>query len=76
MENELKKIADDALLLPYRQRAALAHILISSLDNDSQQDVERAWEVELERRINDIRSGKDKGIHAAEVFAKLREKYR
>jgi putative addiction module component (TIGR02574 family) len=75
MKTELKKIANDALLLPIQQRAALAHILISSLDDDSQQEVEHAWEVELEKRINDIRSGKVKGISAAEVFAKLREKY-
>ena len=75
MKTELKKIAKDALLLPIQQRAALAQILISSLDDDSQQEVEHAWEVELEKRINDIRSGKVKGISAPEVFAKLREKY-
>ena len=75
MKTELKKIANDALLLPTQQRATLAHILISSLDDDSQQEVEHAWEVELEKRIDDIRSGKVKGISATEVFAKLQEKY-
>lgn len=75
MDNEIKKIADDALLLTDRQRAALAHILISSLDNESREDVERAWELELERRVSDILAGKVRGIPAAEVFAKLREKH-
>ena len=74
MESELKKLSDDALLLPVRQRATLAHILLSSLDED-QQDVYHLWAVELEKRIQDIRSGKVKGISAAEVFAKLQEKY-
>ena len=74
MESELKKLSDDALLLPVRQRATLAHILLSSLDED-QQDVYHLWAVELEKRIQDIRSGKVKGIPAAEVFAKLQEKY-
>ena len=75
MESELKKLSDDALLLPVRQRATLAHILLSSLDEDVKQDVDHLWAVELEKRIQDIRSGKVKGIPAAEVFAKLQEKY-
>ena len=75
METDLKKIADNVLLLPTHQRATLANILISSLDDDSQQQVEHAWEVELEKRIDDIRSGKVKGISPTEVFAKLQEKY-
>jgi putative addiction module component (TIGR02574 family) len=75
METELKKIVDNVLLLPTHERAALANILISSLDGESQRDVEDAWAVELEKRIHDIRSGNVKGIPAAEVLAKLREKY-
>ena len=75
MKTELKKIVDNALLLPTHERAKLANILLSSLDDDSQRDIEDAWGAELEKRIHDIRSGNVKGIPAAEVFAKLREKY-
>ncbi len=75
MKTELKKIVDNALLLPTHERAELANILLSSLDDDSQRDIEDAWGAELEKRIHDIRSGNVKGIPAAEVFAKLREKY-
>ena len=75
MKTELKKIVDNALLLPTNERAELANILLSSLDDDSQRDIEDAWGAELEKRIHDIRSGNVKGIPAAEVFAKLREKY-
>ena len=75
MKTELKKIVDNALLLPTHERAELANILLSSLDDDSQWDIEDAWGAELEKRIHDIRSGNVKGIPAAEVFAKLRGKY-
>ena len=75
MKTELKKIVDNALLLPTNERAESANILLSSLDDDSQRDIEDAWGAELEKRIHDIRSGNVKGIPAAEVFAKLREKY-
>jgi putative addiction module component (TIGR02574 family) len=75
MKTELKKIVDNALRLPAHERAALANILISSLDDVYQRDVEDAWTVELEKRIHDIRSGNVKGIPAEEVLAKIREKY-
>ena len=75
MLDKLQKLKDEALLLPVRQRAKLAHILLSSIDEGTQQDVDYAWDVELERRIKDIRNGKVKGIPAEEVFAKLRDKY-
>ena len=76
MANILKKLTEDTLSPPVRHRARLAHILISSLDKEPQQDVDNAWDAELERRIQDILNGKVKGIPAEEVFAKLREKYR
>jgi len=72
----LKKIAKDALSLSIQERAKLAHILITSLDEDTQQDVTKAWDAELETRIQDIRNGKVKGVPAEEVFANLKEKYR
>ena len=76
MATTLKRLTDDALSLSIRQRAILARVLISSMDRDFQQDIDNAWEAELEKRIQDIRFGKVKGVPAAEVFAKLREKYR
>ena len=76
MEITLKRLTDDALLLSIRQRGIFARVLISSMDKNFQQDIDNAWKAELEKRIQDIRFGKVKGVPAAEVFAKLREKYR
>ncbi len=69
------RFRDDALKLPTRERARLARLLILSLDrrvDDSQAEVEKAWDEEIENRVQNIRRGRAKGIPAEEVFAKLR----
>ena len=40
-----------------------------------ERDDEAAWDVELARRADEIKSGKAEGEPAAIVFAELREKY-
>ena len=71
----LKELTNKVLSLPVQERAKLAHSLIQSIDGGEEQDVSSAWDVELEKRVHEIREGKVKGIPAEEVFAKLREKY-
>ncbi len=61
--------------LPNRERAELAHYLIHSLEQDEDEDVEAAWEVELERRVADIKSGNAAGKPASQVFDELQAKY-
>ena len=39
------------------------------------QGADAAWDAELARRAEEIKSGKAIGIPAAQVFAELREKY-
>jgi len=46
----------------------LAGTLLFSLDEPSESDVERLWLQEAERRLQDFRAGKVKGIPAEEVF--------
>ena len=56
-------------------RAALAHFLIESLDHEKDAAVEAAWDEELKRRADEIRSGEMVGEPAAQVFRELRAKY-
>ena len=72
----LKELTNKVLSLPVQKRAELAHSFIQSIDGGAEQDVSSAWDVELEKRVREIREGKVKGIPADEVFAKLRGKYR
>jgi putative addiction module component (TIGR02574 family) len=61
--------------LSMQERAELAHFLIHSLDEGVDADAEAAWDAELVRRMEEIRSGKTVGEPADKVFAELRKKY-
>jgi putative addiction module component (TIGR02574 family) len=63
------QIESEALSLPTDVRARIARALIESLDEDA--EVERAWQEEIQRRLDDLRSGRVQGIPAEEVFAEI-----
>jgi putative addiction module component (TIGR02574 family) len=75
MTTALKQLTHDALELSVQERAKLVHILITSIDEKAEGGISSAWDVELKKRVQEIREGKVKGIPAEEVFAKLEEKY-
>lgn len=70
MSTQLEIIEAQALSLTPEERAQLADRLITSLFED--QDIEEAWAVEVERRINDIERGRAKLIPASEAIARAR----
>jgi putative addiction module component (TIGR02574 family) len=59
-------VAEEALSLPFDDRAELAKLLISSLEGDSRSDQE--IKDELTNRFERLRSGKDEGMAFHEVF--------
>ena len=69
------EISIKALTLPTRQRARLAHKLIKSLDKMQETDRDKAWDVEIKRRVVEIKSGKKKGRPAESVLAEIRARY-
>lgn len=71
-DDQLRK---QLLALPSTQRAELAHLLIESLNQDSDTGSEEAWNAELTRRAAQIRSGGVVGHDADEVFDGIRQKY-
>ena len=78
MKATLEQVAEEALSLSSPDRAALTRILIQALDAEPAEDpaeVEQAWQVEVEKRVDEILSGHVKTVPAEEVFAKLRAKY-
>jgi len=74
-----KQVVEKALALPKKARARLASQLIKSLNEDEDiltpKEWDTAWKKELEKRIEDVRSGKVKTIPASQVMAELRAKY-
>ena len=76
MANGPKKLEHEALKLPARARARLAHRLIKSLEGPPDPEAERLWVIEAERRASEMASGKVKGIPADKVFKKARSALR
>ena len=68
MSKKLEEIINVAKELSLEERAQLAGTLLLSLDEPSESEVERLWLEEAERRLQDFREGKVKGIPAEEVF--------
>jgi putative addiction module component (TIGR02574 family) len=75
MTEAAEKLKAQLSRLSMRERAELAHFLIHSLDEGVDADAEAAWDAELVRRMEEIRSGKTVGEPADKVFAELRKKY-
>jgi putative addiction module component (TIGR02574 family) len=78
MSLPLERLEAEALELPARERAQLAHRLIASLDEatDDPAEVERAWEEEIRRRLAELEAGTAELIPAEQVFAELRTRPR
>jgi len=71
MSSQLEAVQMQALKLTAEERVQLADRLIASLFEDH--EVEEAWAIEVERRIEEIESGRSKLIPAAEAIARARD---
>lgn len=65
-------LEDSALHLPPQQRAQLAHKLLLSLEEQSEEEIAQAWSAEAQRRAADIDSGLATPVSAEEVRAAAR----
>jgi len=69
MTTTLKKITESLKALPQAKRIEVADSLYSSAVEDSPEEVERAWSVEIKRRLEEFQAGKavvhsEKQVHA------------
>lgn len=75
MTETAEKLKIELSQLSVEERAELAYFLIHSLDEEVDYDVERAWDVELTRRMQEINNGTASGEPSSQAFTDLREKY-
>lgn len=75
MSATAEKLRSELATLSDADRAELAHFLIHSLDQGADADAGAAWDTELARRAEEIRSGRATGEPAEKVFSELRAKY-
>jgi len=73
MNTQFDRVAADAMKLPVRERVRLAQQLVSTIDDQSDAEVEELWFNEAERRLEELHTGKVEGIDADEAFRMARE---
>jgi len=73
----ISEVAKDALELPPVQRLALARILLDLSDEGQNfsPEVETAWEKEICRRMEEVKTGHARSAHFDEVFARLDRRF-
>jgi putative addiction module component (TIGR02574 family) len=73
---QLSELLEKALALSTQDRGVLIHRLIASLDEDAPEEgVEAAWDEEVKRRVDDIRSGRVQTLSGEQVLRELAEEF-
>lgn len=75
MTAQTMEIMDVVDSLPIDMKLEIIDHLLESI-SPRNNEVEEAWKEEVERRIDDVESGKVKLIPGEEVFARMRERYK
>ena len=66
----LAEVLGNALSLEVRDRAALAEKLLASLEELTEEEANRLWAEEAQRRLEEYRAGRAQAVQADEVHAK------
>ena len=69
------RVIEEALSLPANVRLSLVEKLLTSLNLPIDEEIDRLWAEEAERRVSQIEEGKAKLVPGEEVFAKIRAKH-
>ncbi|MFZ0815708.1 MAG: addiction module protein [Candidatus Sulfotelmatobacter sp.] len=77
MTPQVSELLEKALTLSAQERGLLIDRLVETLDNEpAEEGVEAAWEEEIKRRVDDIRSGRVKMIPGEQVLGRLKARLR
>jgi putative addiction module component (TIGR02574 family) len=71
MTKSARELFEEAMKLDPEERATLTCLLLESVDTESAEGVEDAWQVEIERRMAELDSGTVKTLPWEELRARL-----
>jgi putative addiction module component (TIGR02574 family) len=71
MARSARELFEEAMRLDPKERAALVRLLIEALDAETEDGVEDAWRVEIERRMAELDAGSVETIPWEEVRDRL-----
>ena len=69
------RIIEEALMMPAEIRLNLVEKLITSLNLPIDEEIDRLWAEEAERRISQMEAGEVKRVLGEAVFSRIRAKY-
>lgn len=69
---DLPEVLKSALRLDVKHRAALAQELLASLEELSEEEIDQLWVEEVQRRLEEYRSGRAGGVSREDVASKAR----
>ena len=69
-----RELIAEALSLPVEERAIVVDFILRSL-NSPEDDIDRQWIAEAERRLEEVRTGRVKVIPGDQVFAQIRKRF-
>jgi putative addiction module component (TIGR02574 family) len=72
----LAEVLGNALSLEVRDRAALAERLLASLEELTEEEANRLWAEEAQRRLEEYRAGRAQAVQTDEVHAKAKRLFR
>jgi hypothetical protein len=70
------EVFKNALSLEVHDRAALAQRLLASLEELSEEEADRLWADEAQRRLQEYRAGNARAVRAQEVAKKAERLFR
>ncbi len=74
MTAQTMDIMERAEMLPIDLKLELVDRLLDSI-SPSQKDIDELWKIEVERRVEEVRSGKVKTIPGEQVFAEIEKRF-
>ena len=74
MDNMNDDLLREVLSLPSDQRTFFIDRLIESLNIAQRPEIDALWEAEIDRRVEEIKSGKVKLVDGEEVFSEIRKR--
>lgn len=69
-------IEQTVLHLPKQDRAHLVHLLLESLDEPSEADIQQSWLQEAQRRADEIDQGKVRLVSGEELESQVKALYK
>jgi len=76
MPPQVWELLEKAMALSSEERGLLIDRLVESLDDGpAEEGVEAAWDEEIKRRVEDIRSGRVKTIPGEQVLREMAEEF-